>query len=60
VTLRLTDAAREQMLRDGLTLDRTLTPRDGATRLHIVVRDAPTGTTGSLTIPMDRVRDALR
>lgn len=52
--LEFTDEQRAQMLRDGLRISRTVAPRAGADRLHVVVRDAPTGTTGSLIIPLQR------
>jgi hypothetical protein len=49
-----TDEQRVQLRRDALHISRTVALRAGATRLHVVVRDAPTATTGSLIIRLRR------
>ena len=46
-----------QMLSEGFTLTHTITLREGASRLHVVVRDAPSRTIGSLIIPASRIRE---
>ena len=50
--LQFPDDARRQIQEEGFTLTRTVTPDAGAHRLHIVMRDAATGATGSITIPL--------
>jgi hypothetical protein len=52
MALEFTEEQHAQLLRDGLRVSRTVAPRAGAHRLHIVVRDAPSGATGSLIIPL--------
>jgi VWFA-related protein len=56
VHLEFTFAQREQMLREGFSFDRVVALRPGSHRLHIVVRDVPSGATGSVIIPTDRLR----
>jgi hypothetical protein len=50
LNLRLTPEQRDEMLRDGFPMTRTVDRRPAATRLHVLVRDAPTGTAGSVVI----------
>jgi len=50
--LQFPDDAHRQIQEEGFTLTRTVTPEAGAHRLHIVMRDAATGATGSINIPM--------
>jgi nicotinamide mononucleotide (NMN) deamidase PncC len=50
--LQFPDEARRQIQEEGFTLTRTVTPEAGAHRLHIVMRDAATGATGSINIPL--------
>jgi hypothetical protein len=50
MALEFTDAQHERLLRDGLRIPWTVALRAGAHRVHVVVRDAPTGLTGSLII----------
>jgi len=51
--LQFPDDAHRQIQEDGFTLTRTVTPDAGAGRLHIVVRDAASGATGSINIPVN-------
>jgi VWFA-related protein len=60
VDLRLTDELRERMLRQGLIVNKKLELRDDAHRVHVLVRDLRSGTTGSLIIPAERVREAAK
>lgn len=57
-TLDLTpsDAEYEQMMQEGFSLTKQIVLRSDAYRLHVLVRDVPTRTTGSLIIPADRLR----
>jgi len=43
------------LLKDGLTMNRTVTVRPDASQLRVLVRDAPSGTTGSLIVPVDKL-----
>lgn len=45
-----------QMMTEGFTLTHKITLRQGVARLHIVIRDVPSRTTGSLIIPAGRIR----
>ena len=45
--IELTDDQHTQMLKEGLSFDRTVMLRPDSHRLHIVVRDIPSGATGS-------------
>lgn len=60
VSLSATVEKHTQMLKEGFTLTSKVVLRDNAYRLHIVVRDVPTRTTGSLIIPAEKIRVALR
>jgi hypothetical protein len=51
--LQFPDDAHRQIQEDGFTLTRTVAPDAGADRLHIVVRDAASGATGSINIPVN-------
>jgi VWFA-related protein len=50
------DAARERLLAEGVRLTRSLDLRPDARQVRIIVRDAVTGTIGSLFIDADRIR----
>jgi VWFA-related protein len=52
--LQFPDEAHRQIQDEGFTLTRTVTPEDGAQRLHIVMRDTVTGATGSINIPLPK------
>lgn len=54
VPIRLTDAERADLLQHALIVSRTITVRDEALRLHVVVRDGASSATGSLVIQADR------
>jgi hypothetical protein len=54
--IALTDGQHAQMLRDGFSFDRTVTLRPDSHRLHVIVRDIPSGATGSLIIPTTGLR----
>ena len=54
--LELTDEQHAQMLKDGLTFDRTVPLRPDAHHLHVIVRDRPSGAVGSLIIPIAGLR----
>jgi VWFA-related protein len=54
--IALTDEQHAQMLRDGFSFDRTVALRPDSHRLHVIVRDIPSGATGSLIIPIARLR----
>jgi VWFA-related protein len=49
LNLRLTTAQRDQLLKDGFSMTRTISRIPDAT-LHVVVRDQPSGAAGSVTI----------
>jgi VWFA-related protein len=49
LNLRLNRAQRDDLMRDGFSMTRTI-ERRGDSQLHVVVRDAPTGTAGSVRI----------
>ena len=55
VPIRLSTPERDRLLREGLTLSRTLTLRSDAHQIRIVVRDGPSGRIGSLSIPMNKI-----
>lgn len=46
-----------QMMVEGFTLTHKITLRQGVARLHIVIRDVSSRTTGSLIIPVGRIRN---
>lgn len=52
VDLRFTDAEREQLLREGFSVSRTIPLRPDAHRVHVVVRDVPSAATGSVIVPV--------
>ena len=52
----LTDQGREQILKKGLRLIRTITLRPETIDVRVVVRDATTGTIGSVVIPAAALR----
>jgi len=54
--IALTDEQHAQMLRDGFSFDRTVALRPDSHRLHVIVRDVPSGATGSLIIPTAALR----
>lgn len=56
VGLTLTAERRDLLMKDGLEMSRTLTVRPDASQVRILVRDAPTGTTGSLIVPVNKLR----
>ncbi|MDO8680510.1 MAG: VWA domain-containing protein [Acidobacteriota bacterium] len=56
INLSATDEKHAQMLQEGFTLTKQIELRDNAYRLHVVVRDVPTRTTGSLIIPAEQLR----
>jgi hypothetical protein len=56
VDLVFTDAQHNQMLRDGFSFDRVITLRPDSHRLHIIVRDVPSGAIGSVIVPTDALR----
>lgn len=56
IPLALDDATREQLLKEGLRLTRTITLLDDAHDVRVVARDASTGATGSVIIPATALR----
>ena len=60
VSLRLPADTRDQMIKEGLTVNRKIALRGGASRCQIVVRDVATGAIGSVIIPSDKLRGAAR
>jgi hypothetical protein len=44
------------MLRDGFSVDRVITLRPDSHRLHVIVRDVPSGAIGSVIIPTPQLR----
>jgi hypothetical protein len=56
VDLVFTDAQHNQMLRDGFSFDRVITLRPDSHRLHIIIRDVPSGAIGSVIVPTDALR----
>ena len=52
VNLNFADARRAVFMTEGLALTRTIALQPNAVQLRVLVRDAPTGTTGSLIIPV--------
>ena len=59
LTLNLTDEQRDRVLRDGLVVSRTIVLHWTTHQLRVVSRDIPTGETGSVIIPNDRLRALL-
>jgi hypothetical protein len=56
IPLRFSSDTRGQMLRDGLSITKTITLRPDLHQLRVVVRDHATGAVGTVTIPAGRVR----
>jgi VWFA-related protein len=54
--VRLTTAERDRQLEQGLTFSQTISVREGAHQVRVVVRDALTGQIGSVAIPMGEIR----
>jgi VWFA-related protein len=54
--LAFTDEQHERMLREGFTFDRNVQLRPDSHRLHIIVRDTPSGATGSVIVPITALR----
>ncbi len=54
--VRLTTAERDKQLEQGLTFSQTISVREGAHQVRVVVRDALTGQMGSVAIPMSQIR----
>jgi VWFA-related protein len=55
LSLALTDATYAEVMKNGLVRNRVFARQPGAATLRIVVRDAATGSAGSITIPFSRV-----
>jgi hypothetical protein len=55
LSLALTDANYAKIAKDGLIRQRRIVRQPAATTVRIVVRDATTGSVGSLTIPFKQV-----
>jgi hypothetical protein len=55
LSLGLTDADYAKIAKDGLIRQRRILRQPAATTIRIVVRDATTGSVGSLTIPFSRI-----
>ena len=56
IALTLTDAQHQALLESGLTLTRHITVAANTTRVTIVVRDASSGTLGSVFMPATKLR----
>jgi hypothetical protein len=56
LSLALTDANYAKIAKDGIIRQRRVLRHPAATTIHIVVRDATTGSVGSLTIPFSRIQ----
>ena len=52
LNLRFSDAQREQVMQEGVSLTRSIAPQAGSRQLHVVLRDVTTGATGSLRLPL--------
>lgn len=50
LTLRLNRAQRDELMREGFSMTRTIERRSGDSPVHIVVRDAPSGVAASVRI----------
>jgi VWFA-related protein len=50
LNLRLNRAQRDELMREGFSMTRTIERRSGDSQVHIVVRDAPSGVAGSVRI----------
>ena len=56
LNLQLSREQRDQILQEGFTMSRTVDIRPSAAALHVVVRDAPSGRAGSVSIPVQKPR----
>lgn len=56
IDLSASDDEHAQMLEEGFSLTKQVVLRNDAYRLHVVVRDVPNRTTGSLIIPGEKLR----
>ena len=56
LNLQLSREQRDQILQEGFTMSRTVDIRPSAAALHVVVRDAPNGRAGSVSIPVQKPR----
>jgi hypothetical protein len=57
VSLALTDASHDRMLKDGVIRQRAVPRQTGAVSMRIVVRDVGSGSVGSITIPFSQISD---
>ena len=48
-----TERQPDQMLREAFSFDRVIALRPDSHRLHIIVRDVPSGAIGSVIVPTD-------
>jgi hypothetical protein len=55
VSLALTEATYADVMRNGLVRDRTFARQPRASTVRIVVRDAATGSTGSIIVPFSQI-----
>jgi len=55
LSLALTDATYADVVKRGIIRQQRFPRQPGAVNLRIVVRDAETGSTGSVTVPFDRI-----
>jgi VWFA-related protein len=58
IALKLTDAQHDSLLESGLTLTRHITVAANTARVAVVIRDANSGTLGSVFVPASRLRAA--
>jgi VWFA-related protein len=56
LNLRLSSEQRDQILQEGFTMSRTVDTRPTAAALHVVIRDAPSGRAGSVSIPVQKTK----
>jgi hypothetical protein len=56
LTLNLTAEQRDRVLREGLVVTRPIAIQPSTHQLRVAARDAPTGATGSLIIPAEKLR----
>ena len=54
--LQFTDEQRERVLRDGFPFDRVIALRPDAHRVHVIIRDVPSGAIGSVLVPVAGLR----
>jgi hypothetical protein len=59
LTLNLTDEQLDRVRREGLVVSRPIVLHWNTHQLRVVSRDIPTGATGSLVIPSDKLRPVL-